>query len=378
MIKVFTLNKKIHLLSFIFITLLFLSPLELFGQKNSKYNDIYIVLSCTEYIGDGKAVAHFGYENAGKKTVVVDETGSVVVYNHGQSKKYGLYTFEPGVKEKAFSQEYDVKDRVEWTVVFDDGTEKTVDANINSNHCRGIVESLDIIPGYLPPEGGKEYNSKIGAELTSLYNAYSLDPANFAGASDDIFQLDGTKVLIEVVAESGLYGDMMISLNGVGFELLTADPDLYRATGWVEIGFLLQLNDFFAMYYARPVYPGVSNYTVPATGLTNSQGDFAMHSDFARLGFDVDGSGVKIGVLSNSYDTQGQAALDVSNGDLPGAGNPNGDTLEVDVIKDISGSYGALSDEGRAMLQINFNPMTERQTSVCLVKQQPSSAFRFH
>jgi|APSaa5957512576_1039674.scaffolds.fasta_scaffold317184_1 hypothetical protein len=48
---------KIQLLSFIVITFAFLSPVDLFGQKGkggSKSNDIYIVLSCTEYIGDGK------------------------------------------------------------------------------------------------------------------------------------------------------------------------------------------------------------------------------------------------------------------------------------------------------------------------------------
>ncbi|MDF1576264.1 MAG: hypothetical protein P1P86_13835 [Bacteroidales bacterium] len=120
-------------------------------------------------------MAHFGYENKGKKTLVIDESGSVVTYNHGQAKKYGIYTFEPGVKEKAFSQEFDHKDRVEWTVVFPDGTEKTTDANINSNHCRGAQESLNIIPGYNPPEG----------------------------ATDAVFQIDGTRVLIEVVANSG-------------------------------------------------------------------------------------------------------------------------------------------------------------------------------
>jgi len=180
-------------------------------------------------------VAHFGYENKGKKTVVVDENGSVVTYNHGQAKKQGLYTFEPGVKEKAFSQEFDSKDRVEWTVEFPDGSSKTTDANINSNHCKGITESLNIIPGYSPPEGGKEYNSKIGAELTSLYNAYSNDPVNFDGVTDDIFQLAGSKVLIEVVANANEYDAMISSLGSLGssrFELITEDPDLYRATGW--------------------------------------------------------------------------------------------------------------------------------------------------
>lgn len=91
---------------------------------------------------------------------------------------------------------------------------------------------------------------------------------------------------------------------------------------------------------------------MPATGLTNSQGDFAMHSDFARLGFDINGSGVKLGVLSNSYNTLAKADEDVRNGDLPGADNPNGYTKDVEVLKDIDPQYGTLSDEGRAMLQI--------------------------
>ncbi|MCK4745952.1 MAG: S8 family serine peptidase, partial [Bacteroidales bacterium] len=67
---------------------------------------------------------------------------------------------------------------------------------------------------------------------------------------------------------------------------------------------------------------------------------------------DVDGSGVKIGVISNSYDTRSKAAEDVGNGDLPGAGNPNGYFTEVHVIKDVTQTFGTLSDEGRAMLQI--------------------------
>ncbi len=41
----------------------------------------------------------------------------------------------------------------------------------------------------------------------------------------------------------------------------------------------------------------------------------------ASLGYEIDGSGVKIGVLSNSYNSQGTADVDVRNGDLPGLGN---------------------------------------------------------
>jgi hypothetical protein len=78
-----------------------------------------------------------------------------------------------------------------------------------------------------------------------------------------------------------------------------------------------------------------------------------MRSDFTRLGYGIDGTGVKIGVISNSYNTRGAAATDVQYGDLPGSNNPDGYTKNVDVLKDIDPSSGiVMSDEGRAMLQI--------------------------
>lgn len=194
----------------IVLVLLALSLAEIKAQKKA-FN---IVLSCTEYVGDGQLRAHFGYDNPSKKTLVINENGSVVTYNHGQAKKLGLSTFEPGLKEKAFYIDFNAKDRVQWTVTLPNGKVKTTDADIHSNHCVDIPEGLDIIPGYLPPEGGKEYNSRIGAELTSLYKAWSYDPLNFDGATDAVFQLDDDKVLIEVVAESGQFSGMISSLEG--------------------------------------------------------------------------------------------------------------------------------------------------------------------
>ena len=58
-------------------------PIHVKAQKD-KY-DIITDVDCIEYAGDGKIVVYFGYENTGKKTVLVDENGSVVTYNHGQS-----------------------------------------------------------------------------------------------------------------------------------------------------------------------------------------------------------------------------------------------------------------------------------------------------
>ena len=68
----------------------------------------------------------------------------------------------------------------------------------------------------------------------------------------------------------------------------------------------------------------------------------------------VNGAGVTVGVLSDSYDLASQfgapvtAENDVASGDLPGAGNPFGHSKPVVVFQEgVSGS-----DEGRAMLQI--------------------------
>ena len=342
-----TLYKRFQVLSILFITLSFLAPTSLFGTYNHQQN-ITIVVSCVEDIGNGKLRVHFGYENPNDHEVRTYRTWSRVYYNNGRSREYALNTFEPGVVEKAFYQDIDSDDQADWVVRLSFWTVLRVTGDINSNPCQG---SLPIIPGYNPPEGGKEYNSKIGAEFTALNEAFRIDP-NFADAPEDIFQITGTKVLMEAVANGEQYDALLAALNALGVDLVISDPDVNRVTGWVEIGDLLLLNDVDALKYARPVYPGISNYTVPATGATNSQGDFAMHSDFARLGYDINGSGVKIGVLSNSYNTRGEAHIDVGNGDLPGEANPNGFNVEVEVLKDIIPTQGALSDEGRAMLQI--------------------------
>ncbi len=84
-------------------------------------------------------------------------------------------------------------------------------------------------------------------------------------------------------------------------------------------------------------------------GLATSAGDTAHTAAAARTMFGVNGAGIKIGVLSDSYNNLGAAAVNVTTGDLPGVGNPNGFTTPVTVLQDLS-SGG--TDEGRAMLQI--------------------------
>ena len=79
-----------------------------------------------------------------------------------------------------------------------------------------------------------------------------------------------------------------------------------------------------------------------------SEGDAQLKANTARTNFSVDGTGVRVGVLSDSFNHLGGAAGDVTAAELPGAANTCGYTTPVTVQADA----GSGEDEGRAMAQI--------------------------
>ena len=86
----------------------------------------------------------------------------------------------------------------------------------------------------------------------------------------------------------------------------------------------------------------------PLTGSVNSQGDRTHRADDVRATYGYSGAGIRIGVLSDSYNALGGAPADVASGNLPGPGNPLGHLTPVTVVQDFAGA----TDEGRAMMQI--------------------------
>lgn len=77
-------------------------------------------------------------------------------------------------------------------------------------------------------------------------------------------------------------------------------------------------------------------------GAVDGEAGLALRAVEARRAFDVDGSGILIGMMSDSYNALGTAAADVATGDLP---------ADVIVLDDLT----AGSDEGRAMMQLAFD-----------------------
>ncbi len=82
-----------------------------------------------------------------------------------------------------------------------------------------------------------------------------------------------------------------------------------------------------------------------------SEGDSVLNAASARSTYSINGAGVTVGVLSDSFDAKGGWAADVGNAELPGFGNPCGFGSIVNVLHETPDpATGA--DEGRAMSQI--------------------------
>ncbi|HEY3342410.1 MAG TPA: S8 family serine peptidase, partial [Anaerolineae bacterium] len=84
-----------------------------------------------------------------------------------------------------------------------------------------------------------------------------------------------------------------------------------------------------------------------------SEGDTQLNASAARSIYGVDGTGIKVGVLSDSFDKLGGSdtfTTDVASGELPGSTNPCGRYTNVTVISETLDATG--TDEGRAMAQI--------------------------
>jgi hypothetical protein len=341
------------------------------AQKgNSNGTKDIVVRACVTNIGNGMYRVNFGYDNPNKKGVTVDEDKSTVKSNSGKNKTKGINAFKNGSVDKAFTMEFNEKDVVEWTVINPNGKVHTVIASANSSHCPEVEEGF-IFPVY--GQGNGKSDALVGLELTSLANQVAGDEP-----SGLIFQInDEQEVLIEITPQKNMLADAISLLTGtfgrqyntdpqvsdfVLNPMVIADPanELQAIDLFFPIDRLLELNSYpLLLNFVRPLYPSYQN-----GGVVDSQGDAAQKSDIVRESFRIvrdgevvaiDGSGQKIGVLSDSYNTQPftgktKAEVDVENGDLPGLNNINGYNSEIEVLKEFP--FGTASDEGRAMMQI--------------------------
>lgn len=213
--------------------------------------------------------------------------------------------------------------------------------------------------------------AKLGSDLARLYQAQQ----EHGRTASEAFRLAsgqvvGETVSIDATAADGTGAELLAELRALGLEDgvavgVTVSGRLpVAAIG--EVAALPRLRAAWAAQTITHRRPGVPASLV---GAVEGEASRALHADDARSSVGVSGSGVRIGVLSDSYNHCARrtadadpsnncpttAADDVASGDLPA------DSARV--VEELAGDDG--SDEGRAMMQL------ARDVA-------PGAAFSFH
>jgi Subtilase family len=200
-----------------------------------------------------------------------------------------------------------------------------------------LIAVFALAVGRAPADTGKGgLLAKVDPNLTVLYDEYVSSLAQGGGAaftpSNPLLRVSEGLVAIDAVA-SGDVHVLQADLEALGMQGAVAVGRI--VSGHLPIAAIKGMAALASLQFARPAYAATN------VGLVTSQGDQAMRADVARAAFGVDGAGVAIGVLSDSFDCLGGAAADVASGDLS----------PVAVLQELPGCTGG-TDEGRAMLQL--------------------------
>jgi subtilisin family serine protease len=179
----------------------------------------------------------------------------------------------------------------------------------------------------------------------------------------------GRRVIVDVRFAGGAAARAE-ALSRTGASIVNVSPEYQTVTVAALPGQLRQVASVPGVLGVREEITPFTQAACPQ-GVVVSEGDRQLEAARARNDFGVDGSGVTVGILSDSFNqwkgAPASEASDVATGDLPGPGNPCGFERPVKVVTPfIPGSYpepgeepenppeegeeGA--DEGRGMAQI--------------------------
>ena len=180
-------------------------------------------------------------------------------------------------------------------------------------------------------------------QLSKLYtHAVSPSASSLAGAVETVGGV--SYITVDITAKNGDGASLLPALTSAG--LVHGESFAGIVSGQISLTDLDALRGALAGASAgRSDDLGFARVSASMThvGLVTSQADTAEHAAGARASFGVDGTGLKVGVLSDSFDTNATAAThmadDIANGDLP---------TNTTVLEDLPDG----SDEGRAMAQL--------------------------
>ena len=168
-----------------------------------------------------------------------------------------------------------------------------------------------------------------------------LDPALIQVVRESEFTPAGAGERVAVTVTAQNVRMTTAALAKLGFKATASRPSLHFVEGTIPVaalGAVASVSPRVRRFALRPSYAPVT-----FAGSVTSQADGVMEADRVRgtLPAAIDGTGQRVGVLSDSFNVKGGANADIASGDLPAAG--------VNVFADGAPSN---TDEGRAMLQL--------------------------
>jgi hypothetical protein len=175
---------------------------------------------------------------------------------------------------------------------------------------------------------------ETNADNGGLHTGPSI-ATSFAGPNDALFGPTASTPIAISISQANL------ALTAVGLNSVEAVSDSAHPTSEANLNDnapLAGMSDVAFLENSGEQSPPTVNSAVSSSGATAAQVQAAL--DESSLS--VNGSGIKVGVLSDSFDDLGGAAADEADGALPSASN-------IQILKDLS-SGG--TDEGRAMMEI--------------------------
>ncbi len=189
------------------------------------------------------------------------------------------------------------------------------------------------------------------SQLSKLYlqNAQPALASAFAAATPDLpgsLQTVGgqTYITVDITARNGDGASLMPALQQAG--LLNAESFRGIVSGEISTTNLDALRAALGgSTDGKADDLGFAHVSVMTThaGTVTTQADAAEHADTARATYGVDGTGIMIGVISDSFNTSSSASThmagDIASGDLPAA---------TTILEDSAGG----TDEGRGMAQL--------------------------
>lgn len=200
---------------------------------------------------------------------------------------------------------------------------------------------------------------RIGTRLTELFEGFqpgsalaSFDVQTSSTSNGSLslrtdlspLVVNGNRVAIEVVAAPELdnIGQLKADLVMLGMEIdATFDPFV---SGMIAVEKLDDVAGLSSVLAVTPVLEVVTH-----EGAVTSEGVAALNADDVHSVLGIDGTGIRVGIISDSFDVSGDGsfAADIASGDLPEG---------VVIVQEGDASNGCFSgeciDEGRAMAQI--------------------------